>query len=63
MVPSPKSETVIDPVGPTFDELLPGMRRVQAQRSFLLRPTDEHIFDAMTKLSPRGLYVDVYYPW
>ena len=62
-IPNLRIQTVIDPVGPTFDELLPGMRRVQAQRSFLLRPTDEYVFDAMTKLSPRGLYVDVYYPW
>ncbi|MBI2941937.1 MAG: hypothetical protein HYY04_16025 [Chloroflexi bacterium] len=62
-IPNLRIQTVIDPVGPTFDELLPGMRRIQAQRSFLLRPTDDQIYDAMTKLSPRGLYVDVYYPW
>jgi hypothetical protein len=62
-IPNLRIQTVIDPVGPTFDELLPAMRRVQQQRSFLLRPTDEYVYDSMTRLSPRGLYVDVYYPW
>jgi hypothetical protein len=62
-IPNLRIQTVIDPVGPTFDDLLPAMRRVQARRSFLLRPTDEYVYDSMARLSPRGLYVDVYYPW
>ena len=62
-IPNLRMQTVVDPVGPTFDELLPGMRRIQAQRSFLIRPTDEYVYDSLTRLSPRGLYVDVYYPW